>query len=107
MPQPESCPGLRDMRRTPLARPGRSPTLQPTNSVPLPMRSRQRGLLRRKARAIVLVGESAAGSVSGCRRRSAILCWMTSGCAMGSAGRCSRYIICLDKHIPDGVYTGR
>ncbi len=89
MPQPESCPELRDTRHTPLARPGRSPTLQPTNSVLPPTRSRQRGLLLRRARGIVLVGASATGSVSGCRRRFAILCWMTSGCATGSVGRCS------------------
>jgi len=87
MPQQESCPELRDTRHTPLARPRRSPTLQPTNSVPPPMRSRQRGLLLRRARAIVLVGASAAGSVSGCQRRFATLCWMTSACAMGSVGR--------------------
>ena len=54
-----------------------------------PTRSRQRGLLLRRARAIELVGASAAGSVSGCRWRFAILCWMTSGCATRSVGRCS------------------
>src|SRR5947207_14576824 len=87
MPQPETCPELRDTRHTPLVRPRRSPTLQPTNSVPPRMRSRQRGLLLRRARAIVLVGASAAGSVSGCERRFATLCWLTSACAMGSVGR--------------------
>src|SRR5438067_5514382 len=89
MPQPESSPELRGTPPTPLARLRRWPTLQPTNSVPPLMRSRQRELQLRRARAIVLVGASAAGSVSGCRWRFAILCWMTSGCATRSVGRCS------------------
>src|SRR2546426_2391900 len=105
MPPPESCPELRDTRRTPLARPPRWPMLQPTNSVLPPTRSRQRGLLLQRARAIVLVGGSAAGSVSVYRWRFAISSWMTSGCATGSVGRCSIASGLPPDHCPTNALT--
>ena len=86
MPQPESCLELRDMRHTPLAKQGRSPTLQPTNSVLLPMRSRQRGRRLPKASVTKLVAGSASGSAPSFPARSANSSSTTSGFATSCAG---------------------
>jgi hypothetical protein len=43
--------------------------------------------------------------VSGCRRRFAILSWMTSGCATGSVGRCSIASGPLRDHCPTSAST--
>src|SRR5712692_1686462 len=84
MPQQESCPELRDTRHTPLARPRRSPT----NSVPPPMRSRQRGLLLRRARASKPAVRSASGSANNFQTKFGSLYLTINGYAMMCAGWC-------------------
>src|SRR5438270_13443202 len=88
MPQQESCPELRDTRHTPLGRPRRSPTLQPTNSVPPLMQSRQRGLLLRRARASKPAVRSASGSANNFQTKFGSLYLTINGYAMMCAGWC-------------------